>query len=144
MDIPKKRGPGRPFVKGDPRINRAGRKLGSRNVFSSKFVDAMLRDFEVNGDDVVRHVREHDPSTYIRVATALLPSRSEQEIEVTQNDGSERVAEIDWEVITGGKDADKESIERLQVGESGEDLSVKKGSAKTGKSGIRQRVQKKG
>ena len=38
---------GKPFVKNDPRINRAGRRLGSRNKFSNAFVDAMLMDFEL-------------------------------------------------------------------------------------------------
>ena len=97
-------GPGKPFVKNDPRINRAGRRIGSRNRFSEAFTDAMLVDFEVHGENVIAEVREKDPSTYVRLATALIPSKTEQEIEV-KDTSSEAVAEIDWDVITGGANA---------------------------------------
>ena len=92
---------GRPFVKNDPRINRSGRRLGSRNKFTHAFVDAMLVDFEQYGESVIAEVRQKDPATYIRVATALLPSRSEAEIEVTDN-SNDHVEKIEWDVITGG------------------------------------------
>lgn len=93
---------GRPFVKNDPRINRAGRRIGSRNKFSQAFTDAMLLDFEVHGESVIAEVRQKDPSTYVRIATALIPSRTEQEIEV-RDTSAENVAEIDWDIIVGGK-----------------------------------------
>ncbi len=106
MEIKKKRGVGKPFVKNDPRINRAGRRLGSRNKFTERFVDAMLVDFEAHGEEVIEKVRIQDPSSYIRVATALIPAKSESEVEVKDTTG-ETLAEIDWDVITGGKSADK-------------------------------------
>jgi hypothetical protein len=93
---------GRPFVKNDPRINRAGRRIGSRNKFSQAFTDAMLIDFEQHGQSVIAEVRQKDPSTYVRIATALIPSRTEQEIEV-RDTSAENVAEIDWDIIVGGK-----------------------------------------
>ena len=93
---------GRPFVKNDPRINRAGRRIGSRNKFSQAFTDAMLLDFEQYGDSVIAEVRQKDPSTYVRIATALIPSKTEQEIEV-KDTSAESVNEIDWDVIVGGK-----------------------------------------
>ena len=71
---------GKPFVKNDPRINRAGRRIGSRNKFSQAFTDAMLIDFEQYGESVIAEVRQKDPSTYVRIATALIPSKTEQEI----------------------------------------------------------------
>ena len=101
----KKRGQGKPFIKNDPRINKSGRRLGNRNKFTEKFVDAMLVDFEKHGESVIAEVREKDPSSYIRVATALIPSKSEAEVEV-RDISSETLAEIDWEVITGGARAD--------------------------------------
>lgn len=104
----KKRGQGKPFIKNDPRINRSGRRLGSRNKFTEKFVDAMLVDFEQYGESVIAEVRQKDPSSYIRVATALIPSKSESEVEV-KDTSSETLDEIDWEVITGGMSADKKS-----------------------------------
>ena len=102
----KKRGQGKPFIKNDPRINRSGRRLGSRNKFTEQFVDAMLVDFEQYGESVIAEVRQKDPSSYIRVATAVIPSKSEAEVEV-KDVSSETLAEIDWEVITGGISADK-------------------------------------
>lgn len=93
---------GRPFLKNDPRINRAGRRVGSRNKFSQAFTDAMLLDFEVHGESVIAEVRQKDPSTYVRIATALIPSKTEQEIEV-RDSSAENVAEIDWDIIVGGK-----------------------------------------
>tara|TARA_B100001142_G_C14084522_1_gene558750 strand:- start:353 stop:721 length:369 start_codon:yes stop_codon:yes gene_type:complete len=92
---------GKPFVKNDPRINRAGRRIGSRNKFSQAFTDAMLLDFEQYGDSVIAEVRQKDPSTYVRIATALIPSKTEQEIEV-KDSSAETVSEIDWDIIIGG------------------------------------------
>ena len=51
-------------------------------------------------------IREQDPSSYIRVATALIPSKSESEVEV-KDMTQETLSEIDWDVITGGKSANK-------------------------------------
>jgi hypothetical protein len=93
---------GKPFVKNDPRINRAGRRIGSRNKFSQAFTDAMLIDFEQYGESVIAEVRQKDPSTYVRIATALIPTKTEQEIEV-KDTSAESVSEIDWDVIVGGK-----------------------------------------
>jgi hypothetical protein len=98
----KKKPLGKPFVKNDPRINRAGRRIGSRNKFSQAFTDAMLMDFEMYGDSVIAEVRQKDPSTYVRIATALIPSKTEQEIEI-KDTSAETVAEIDWDIIVGGK-----------------------------------------
>ena len=131
---------GRPFVKNDPRINRSGRRLGSRNKFSNAFVDAMLLDFEEHGEAVIAEVRERDPSTYVRIATALIPSKSEAEIEVKDNT-SELVEAIDWEAIMGMPDASEESQRGLQVGERGEDLPVEEAGSEAGGGGIRQRLQ---
>jgi|TARA_Y100000310_G_scaffold193100_2_gene193069 hypothetical protein len=131
---------GKPFVKNDPRINRAGRRLGSRNKFSNAFVDAMLMDFELHGEAVIAEVRERDPSTYVRIATALIPSKSETEVEVKDNT-SELIEAVDWEAIMGIKDASEESQRGLQMGESGEDVPIKDAGPETGGGGIRQRLQ---
>ena len=78
----KKRGPGRPFVK-------------------NALVDAFFVDWMEHGQEAIEIVREKDPSTYVRVAMMMMPKEIKQDIEV--NDSQERVAEVDWEVITGSK-----------------------------------------
>ena len=73
-----------------------------RELFSQAFTDAMLLDFEQYGESVIAEVRQKDPSTYVRIATALIPSKTEQEIEV-KDTSAESVSEIDWDIIVGGK-----------------------------------------
>ena len=97
----KKRGPGRPFVKNAPRINRRGRPTGIREKMSNALVDACFVDWMEHGQEAIEIVREKDPSTYVRVAMMMMPKEIKQDIEV--NDSQERVAEVDWEVITGSK-----------------------------------------
>ena len=130
----KKRGPGRPFLPDDPRIKRTGRMRGSKNKFGEAFVDAMLVDFEEHGAAVIETCRTKDPSTYIRVAAAILPRQIEQDIELTDTSGSEKAISLDWNVITGGLYADTESSGGVQMGEQGKGLQKPKGSRKASKS----------
>ena len=44
---------------------------------------------------------KNDPSTYVRGAMMMMPKEIKQDIEVS--DSQERVAEVDWDVITGSK-----------------------------------------
>lgn len=53
--------------------NPAGRPKGSRNKFAQAFVDDFLADWENNGKAAIETVRKDDPSTYLRVASGLLP-----------------------------------------------------------------------
>jgi hypothetical protein len=93
------RGGGRPFVKNDPRINRRGRPKGSRDKMSDALVDAFLADWMVHGKESIERVREKDPSTYVRVAFAMMPKEIKQEVEVL--DTTDHASEIEWDVITG-------------------------------------------
>tara|TARA_R110002020_G_scaffold193584_1_gene394103 strand:- start:16056 stop:16370 length:315 start_codon:yes stop_codon:yes gene_type:complete len=97
----KTRGAGKPFVKGDPRINRQGRPRGSRDKMSEALVDAFYADWMENGDEAIRKVREDDISTYVRIAVAMMPKELKQEVEV--RDTTNHASEIEWDVITGGK-----------------------------------------
>lgn len=68
---------------------------------SNALVDAFFVDWMEHGQEAIEIVREKDPSTYVRVAMMMMPKEIKQDIEV--NDSQERVAEVDWEVITGSK-----------------------------------------
>lgn len=125
--IKKAPGPGRPFVPGDPRINRKGRAVGSKNKFGEAFIDAMLLDFMEHGPSVIETCRTKDPSTYIRVAATLLPRQIEQEIDINDSSGADKAISLDWDVITGGQYADKESEGGLQMGVQGKGIQKSKG-----------------
>lgn len=57
-----------------------GRPKGSRNKLETRVLDAFLADFEQGGPAAIKRVREEDPSTYLRVAAALLPKETTVEI----------------------------------------------------------------
>src|SRR5262249_26406235 len=53
--------------------NKCGRPKGSRNKFSTQFVEALAADFHENGPDVIRIVRIEEPATYLKVCASLIP-----------------------------------------------------------------------
>ena len=59
---------GRPFKKGE-----GGRPPGARNKLKASFLEILLADFEANGADAIRRVREEEPATYLKVIASLLP-----------------------------------------------------------------------
>lgn len=56
QDLPKKKVPGKPFVKGDPRINREGREEGSTN-FKTDFMRAIA---SIKNADTNKAIEIHD------------------------------------------------------------------------------------
>ena len=96
-----KKGQGRPFLRNDPRINRKGRPVGSRDKMSAAFVDAFLADWMIHGEEAIEKCREKDVSTYVRAALAMMPKEIKQEVEVSSD--SDHTADIEWDVITGLK-----------------------------------------
>jgi hypothetical protein len=63
--------------------NRGGaRPRGSRVRHSENFLAAFANDFEQHGADVIRRVREDDPSTYLKVASSLLPREAQLDVDI--------------------------------------------------------------
>jgi hypothetical protein len=50
-----------------------GRSVGSRNLIQRKFVAALTKDFEENGEGVIRIVRIEKPAEYLRLIASILP-----------------------------------------------------------------------
>lgn len=56
-----------------PGNKSGGRPKGSRNKFAECFLKDFLEDWEKHGTKALRRVRVSDPSSYLRVAAAILP-----------------------------------------------------------------------
>jgi hypothetical protein len=63
----------KPGVSGNP----AGRPRSSRVRHSENFLATFAADFEAHGAQVIERVRKEDPSTYLKVASGLLPKEAE-------------------------------------------------------------------
>jgi hypothetical protein len=63
-----KRDPSGKFLPGS-----GGRVPGARNRLQASFVDAMQKDFEENGIDVIKIVRVEKPTEYLKILAGILP-----------------------------------------------------------------------
>jgi hypothetical protein len=59
------------FEKG--REKTGGRASGTRNKFSKKFDDALLRDFEEHGEDAIKIARIERPTEYLKLIASRFP-----------------------------------------------------------------------
>jgi hypothetical protein len=50
-----------------------GRPRGSRNLLQRRFIEALAKDFEENGEPVIRIVRMEEPATYLKLIASVLP-----------------------------------------------------------------------
>lgn len=65
--------------------NPAGRPKGSRSKLSEAFLLALADDFENNGVDAVKKVREEKPEAYLNTIGRLMPKL----MELTGKDGDD-------------------------------------------------------
>ena len=65
-----------------------GRPKNSRNRLSTKFLDALAKDFEEHGEGVLKIVRAEDPSGYLRVVASLMPKELDIEAHVRRDEFS--------------------------------------------------------
>src|SRR5262249_32244495 len=59
------------FEKG--REKTGGRTGGTRNKFSKKFDEALLRDFEEHGEDAIKIARVERPTEYLKLIASRFP-----------------------------------------------------------------------
>ena len=59
------------FEKG--REKTGGRASGTRNKFSKKFDDALLRDFEEHGEEAIKIARIERPTEYLKLIASRFP-----------------------------------------------------------------------
>lgn len=71
--------PYRPGRSGNP----GGKPKGARDRISKAFLYAFAADFEENGVDAIRRLRQEDVASYVKVAVALQP----KDVNVTTNIG---------------------------------------------------------
>ena len=50
-----------------------GRPKGSRNRLSDVLLSTIVEDFAEHGSEVVARLRQHDPATYLRLVSSLVP-----------------------------------------------------------------------
>ena len=67
--------------------NPAGRPKGSRHKLQESFLKALHEDFEVNGVEAIRLMREKDPASYARVVASLLARESSIDMTVREGEG---------------------------------------------------------
>jgi hypothetical protein len=50
-----------------------GRPKGTRDKLSRRFIEALAKDFDEHGEEVIQFVRERDPVSYMKVVASLVP-----------------------------------------------------------------------
>lgn len=92
---PKRRGPGKPFQKGQSG-NPKGRPIGSRQKLSEGFINALSEDFERHGKDTIQRMRKDKPDAYVRVVADLVP----KDVNL-KHDATEAFADV-WKALFAG------------------------------------------
>jgi len=71
-----------PFEKGN--THGTGRPVGSRNKITKAYLDAIAKDFQEHGVDVIEKLRKEQPAVYFTTIARLIP----QKLEHTGEDGA--------------------------------------------------------
>jgi hypothetical protein len=88
--------PGSPFVPGDPRINRAGRKEKSKALLGRKMVADLSKWHAKHGYKAIEKVGREKPEILLQIIAGLIPREDRLELEHT---GGVAVGVIDIQEI---------------------------------------------
>jgi hypothetical protein len=88
------------------RVPGAGRRQGSKNRFSSEFVEALAADFAKHGAELIAKVRHDDPAAYMRVCAQLVP----KEFLLAVEDQRTPLSGEEWQLITAVLKAVREAL----------------------------------
>jgi hypothetical protein len=69
------------FAKGNT-YGRKGRPVGSKVKLSESFLAGIAADFAKYGKDVIQHVRQNEPSTYLRIVASIVPRETIAKLEI--------------------------------------------------------------
>lgn len=102
-----KRSPATEFKAGN-NANPGGKPVNARNAITKRFLDALAKDFDENGDRAIRSARTSDPMGYVRVVASLLPKEFVVERPLDgMTDDELAAAIIDLRERLGGNQPDK-------------------------------------
>lgn len=74
------------------RGNAAGRPKGSRNKLAEAFVSDLLSDWEDNGTQAIKDMREKSPTDYCKVVAAVIPKEVVHTVEEYDNLSDDELA----------------------------------------------------
>jgi hypothetical protein len=95
--VKKRRGPGRPFLKGQSG-NPKGRPPGTKNKLCESFIDACFRKWAEGGDAALDTMMREDPVAFCQMIAKLVP----KEYQMTP-DTADSFAKV-WEFIGAQQD----------------------------------------
>jgi len=106
--------------------NGGGRPKGSRNRPSKAFVDALAKDFEEQGDGVIKVLRVESPIDYCRLIGSLVPKELDLEVTNRAHELREWLTWLQSPDIVQAMTVKPEKIEAAKVPAPLATLSVRK------------------
>jgi hypothetical protein len=70
--------------------NPAGRPKGARSRLAESFISALASDFQANGIDAIKKVRQEEPAQYLRVVSSLVPKA----FDLGEDEDGEKIAGV--------------------------------------------------
>jgi hypothetical protein len=100
------------FEKG--RDKTGGRRTGTRNKFSKKFDDALLKDFEEHGEGAIKIARIERPVEYLKLIASRFPIEFQLRLKELSDDELDAfIAHVRSQLGSTAADADRREDQTL-------------------------------